>query len=67
MPRIPADTNQFANRIVDLVTGEAAEEQPIRRQLGGVASASKLTTEQCHERASKAALSVGLLFDLPSI
>ena len=45
MPLIPADTYQLAKLIVDLATGEAAEEQPTHRPLGGVGSA-KLTAEQ---------------------
>jgi len=55
MPRRPTDTNQLAKRIVDLAIGEATEDQPTRRQQGGVASASKLTAEQRSERARKAA------------
>ena len=51
----PADTNQLAKRIVDLAVGEASEEEPTRRQLGGKASARKLTPEQRRERAKKAA------------
>ena len=55
MPQRPSDTNQLAKRIVDLATGDATEDEPSRRQLGGVASASKLTAEQRRERARKAA------------
>ena len=51
----PADTNQLAKRIVDLAVGEANEEEPASRQMGGMASASKLTAEQRRERAKKAA------------
>ena len=51
----PVDTNQLAKRIVDLAVGEANEEEPTSRHLGGMASASKLTAEQCRERARKAA------------
>ena len=51
----PSDTNQLAKRVVDLATGEATEQEPTRRQLGGAASASKLTAEQRRERAKKAA------------
>ena len=45
LPKRPADTNQLAKRIVDLAVGEANEEEPTSRQLGGMASASKLTAE----------------------
>ena len=51
----PADTNQLAKRIVGLAVGEANEEEPTSRQLGGMASASKLAAEQRRERAKKAA------------
>ena len=51
----PADTNQLAKRIVDLAVGEANDEDTTRRQLGGIASANKLTAEQRRERANKAA------------
>lgn len=51
----PVDTNQLARQIVDLAVGEANEEEPTHRQLGGIASASKLTAEQRRERAKKAA------------
>ena len=51
----PADTNQLAKRIVDIAVGEVSEKEPTRRQLGGKASASKLTPEQRRERAKKAA------------
>ena len=49
------DTNQLAKRIVDLAVGEAEEAEPTKRQLGGIASASKLTPIQRRERAKKAA------------
>ena len=55
MIKRPTDANQLGKRIVDLATGQATDHQPTRRQLGGVASASKLTAEQRRERARKAA------------
>ena len=54
MPRRSTESHQLAKRIVDFATGEAIEEQPTRRQLGGAASAQKLTAEQRRERARKA-------------
>ena len=54
MPRRSSETNHLAKRIADVATGEATEELPTRRQLGGVASACRLTAEQRRERARKA-------------
>lgn len=52
MLKRPADMNQLGRRIVDL---EAPKDEPIRPQLGGIASARKLTPRQRRERAKKAA------------
>ena len=51
----PTDINQLGKRIVDLATGQATDEAPSGRRRGGIASAAKLTAEQRHERAKKAA------------
>ena len=51
----PADMNQLGKRIVDLAVGEATDEEPTKRRLGGKASAAKLTPEQRKARAKKAA------------
>lgn len=51
----PVDMNQLGKRIVDLAVGDAVDEKPSKRQLGGVASAAKLTPEQRKARAEKAA------------
>ena len=49
------DVNEHAALTVALAIGEVTEEKPKGRQLGGIASASKLTGEQRRERAKKAA------------
>ena len=49
----PADINQIGKRIVDLAVGDAVDQEPTKRQLGGQASAAKLTPGQRKERAKK--------------
>ena len=51
----PADMNQHAKLTVDLATGQAKEPELTPRQLHGIRTAMKLTPEQRHERAKKAA------------
>ena len=55
MPKRPADMNQLGKHIVDIAVGDAIDKEPTNRQIGGMASAAKLTKEQRKERAVKAA------------
>ncbi|MDE0040022.1 MAG: histone H1 [Gammaproteobacteria bacterium] len=56
MPKRPTDPNEHAALTVALATGQVSDQdEPKGRQLGGIASASKLTPEQRRERAKKAA------------
>lgn len=52
----PRDTNQLAKRVVDIAVGDVKDEpqEPMGKQLSGLASAAALTPEQRRRRAAKA-------------
>lgn len=61
-PKRPRDANQLAKFIVDLATGEATDDAPEKAEaqqrggkIGGASRAAKLTPEERHAIAKKAA------------